>query len=47
MSDSKQKAREEKRNQIKKLIKDKLNLSNINDLILCNVNYNGGMFGCI
>ena len=47
MSDSKQKAREEKRNQIKKLIKDKLNLSNINDHILCNVNYNGGMFGCI
>jgi hypothetical protein len=47
MSDAKSKAREEKRNYIKKVIKDKLFLSNINDLVLCDEQYNGGMFGCI
>ena len=39
--------RDEKKHQIRKLLKDKLGLSNINDLVLCDRNYNGGMFGCI
>lgn len=29
------------------MIKDKLFLSNINDLVLCDVDYNYGLFGCI
>ena len=29
------------------MLKDKLGVSNINELVLCNRNYNGGMFGCI
>ena len=39
--------RDEKKHQIRKILKDKLNLSNINDLVLCDSRYNGGMFGCI
>ena len=39
--------RDEKKQQIRKLLKDKLGLSNVNDLVLCDCNYNGGMFGCI
>ena len=40
-------AREDKRNMIKRVIKDKRSLSNINDLVLCDVDYNYGLFGCI
>ena len=32
---------------MRKLLKEKLNLSNINELVLCERRYNGGMFGCI
>jgi hypothetical protein len=39
--------REAKRNSIKKIIKEKLFLSNINDMILCDESYNNGLFGCI
>lgn len=39
--------RDEKKLQIRKLLKDKLGLSNVNDLVLCDSSYNGGMFGCI
>ena len=38
-------AKDEKKNHIKKLIKDKLNLSNINDMVLCDRSFNNGMFG--
>jgi len=43
----KEKHRDEKRNQIKKILKDKLNVTNINDLVLCDRNYSGGLFGCL
>ena len=39
--------KDEKRNQIKKIIKDKLNYSNINELVLCDKSFNNGMFGCL
>jgi hypothetical protein len=39
--------REAKRNSMKKIIKEKLFLSNINDMILCDESYNNGLFGCI
>lgn len=40
-------AREDKRNLMKKFIKSKLSLSNINDLVLCDREYNYGLFGCM
>ena len=32
---------------INKILKDKLLIPNINDLVLCDENYNNGLFGCI
>ena len=39
--------RDEKKNMFKKILKEKLNLNNLFDLVLIEKNYNGGMFGCI
>jgi hypothetical protein len=39
-------AKEEKKLAIKKILKDKLGLSNINEILLMSAGYNGGMFGC-
>ena len=40
------KIKEEKRIQIKRLLKEKLGTTSISDLLLLDVRYNGGMFGC-
>ena len=32
---------------MKRVIKEKLFLSNINELVLCDIDYNYGLFGCI
>lgn len=39
--------KDEKKMHLRKIIKDKLSLSNINDLVLCEKTFNGGMFGCL
>ena len=38
--------KEDKKNHIKRIFKDKLGLSNINELVILVKSYNGGMFGC-
>ena len=38
--------KDEKKNAIKRSIKEKLGVNNINDLVLMTRTYNGGMFGC-
>ena len=44
--DSKLTVREEKKNYIKKVVKEKLNMTSIGDLVLCDIAYNYGLFGC-
>ena len=39
--------KDEKKLHLRKIIKDKIGMSNINDLVLCDKNFNGGMFGCL
>lgn len=38
--------KDEKKIAIRKVIKEKLALQNIGDLVLCDVSYNYGLFGC-
>lgn len=38
--------KEEKKNAIRRAIKEKLGITNINELVLMTRSYNGGMFGC-
>jgi hypothetical protein len=40
-------SKDDKKNHIKRMIKDKLNLSNVNELVLCDRSFNNGMFGCL
>ena len=42
-----QTSKDEKKMHLRKIIKDKLSMSNINDLVLCDKAFNGGMFGCL
>lgn len=42
-----QNSKDEKKMHLRKIIKDKLSMSNINDLVLCDKGFNGGMFGCL
>jgi hypothetical protein len=36
-----------KKNMFKKILREKLNLHNLYDLVLIEKHYNGGMFGCL
>ena len=40
-------SRHSKQKHLRRILKERLALSNINDLVLCQHDYNLGMFGCI
>ena len=43
----KSKIKEEKRAQLRKLFKEKLQINNLNDLNMCINTFNFGLFGCV
>ena len=44
---SREDARTSKKNNVKRIIRERLALSDINDMVVCDVNYNLGLFGVI